>query len=408
MQEKAKAGGFWVLLFWALIGGCWAKEPPEEAYRRKVSLEYNPGRNSSDVNLLHIRAIGQNDTIHYIWSTIGAPTVVLAYTGSDNSTLHVNWTKLLSPSPAGAIRIDPPESLLYSTAVVFAKVFEYNGTNTSDLSKALAADFYPTYDLGNFTWDSLDGKVNKTGRTATFRGVSADHGGAFWNGSISFQVTAFEASNRDAPLPRLLHTANSTKVEFVMRGVAPRGNCSRFALEIVTVEDRRGHKQLQSLRSIDDEYTPTIFEMAQLVSLPRNNSVGSSFLQWKTAAYASQDAQRSDTVHCQYYPLQTVNCTAPGLSIIHAFFGEALERHYGVAAINISFGSEDSEAYAEKGYLSWSALIGYGEPPKDSFSTMVIAILAVALGTPLVLLVAGGITVCVAQKRQYSEYEPIN
>nr|XP_003229983.1 PREDICTED: glycosylated lysosomal membrane protein [Anolis carolinensis] len=395
-----------LLLCLGSVGVSMATERPE-AYRRKVSLEYNPGWNSSEANLLHIRAVGQNDTLHFVWSTIGAPTMVLVYTGSETSSLHVNWTKLLSNSPFGAIRVEPEESVLYSTAVVFAKVYEYNGTNTSDLSKALAGDFYPAYDLANFTWDSLDGKWNQSDLTATFRGVCADHGGTGWNGSIAFQVTAFEGSDRDAPLPRLLHSANSSKVAFVMHGVAPRGKQSRFALEIFALEEGSGRKELQSVRSIDDEYTPTIFEMAQLVSRPRNDSVGSSFVQWKTAAYASPDAQRTDTIHCQYYPLRTANLSLPGRSLAYAFFGP--EAHYAVAGLNVSFGGEDSEAYQEKRYLSWSALIGYGEPPEDMFSTLVMVILAVALGTPVLLLVAGGITVCVAaQKRRYSEYDPIN
>ncbi|KAL8184012.1 UNVERIFIED_CONTAM: hypothetical protein K2H54_003872 [Gekko kuhli] len=373
-----------------------------------VSLEYNPGSNSSSDNLLHVRAVGHNDTIHYVWSTIGAPTVLLVYTGSQNSSLHVNWTKLLSPSPSGAIHIEPASSVLYSSAVIFAKVFEYNGVNTSDLLKVPEDDFYPTYNLANFTWESLGGKINETMLTATFQGVSSSPHEAFGNGSISFQVTAYEESSRDPRLPHLLHTANCSKVSFAVDGVPPRGNHSRFALEIVTVEEREECKRLESFRSIDDEYTPTIFEMAQLVSVPDNHSTMSSFFQWKTTAYSSQHPERADTIHCQYYPLQTTNCTIPRSSIAHAYFGEELEKHHGVAAINISFGSEDSEAYDEKRYLSWSALIGLGEPPKDTFSTLVIAILAVGLGTPVVLLIAGSIAALFTQKKRYSEYEPIN
>ncbi|XP_033030860.1 glycosylated lysosomal membrane protein [Lacerta agilis] len=394
-------GGGWVWLPLLWLVGCRAGDPA--GYKRKVSLEYNPGWNSSAVNLLHVRAVGLNDTIHYVWSTIGAPTVLLVYTGSQSSGLHVNWTRLLSPSPSGAIQVEPAGSVLYSMAVIFSKVFEYNGTETSDLSKANASSFYPTYDLANFTWDSLDGRLNETTLTATFQGVGSHSGGTFQNGSISFQVAAYEETGRDGPLPRLLHTANSSKVDFVMRGVAPRGNRSRFALEIVTVEERGGQKQLESTRSIDDEYTPTIFEMAQLVSVPRNNSTGFSFLQWKTAAYSALQPKREDTVHCEYYQLETENHTVPRPSIAHAYFGEELEVHNGVAAINISFGSEDSEAYQEKSYLSWSALIGFGEPPKDGFSPLVIAILAVGLGTPVLLLVGGSITVLVSRKKPYSE-----
>lgn len=82
-----------------------------------------------------------------------------------------------------------------------------------------------------------------------------------WRRPPHLQVAAYEESRRDTRLPHLLHTANCSKVSFVMRGVPPRGNHSRFALEIVTVEEREGRKQLESLRSIDDEYTPTIFEV---------------------------------------------------------------------------------------------------------------------------------------------------
>uniref|UniRef100_A0A8D2KW07 Glycosylated lysosomal membrane protein n=1 Tax=Varanus komodoensis TaxID=61221 RepID=A0A8D2KW07_VARKO len=363
-----------------------------------VYLEYNPGWNSSAGNLLHVRAVGLEDTIHYIWSTIGAPTVLLVYTGSTNSALHVNWTALLSPSPSGAIRVEPATSILYSTAV-----FEYNGTKTSDLSKVDAGDFYPTYDLARFTWDSLDGRLNKSTLTATFQGVSSDPGTAFWNGSISFQVTAYKESGRDASLPRLLHTANSSKVEFVMSGVSPRGNHSRFALEVVTVEERGWRRQLRAVSSIDDEYSPTIFEVAL-----RARPVSPGFLQWKTAAYSSRHAERIDTVQCRYYPLRTANRTVPRPSIALAYFGQELERDHAVAAVNISFGSEDDEAYQEKGYLSWSALIGFGEPPMDSFSPLVIAILAVALGAPVVLLVVGSLAVLAVGNKRHSEYEPIN
>lgn len=85
-------------------------------------MQYNPGWNSSSVNLLHVRAVGPADTLHFIWSSIGAPAVLLVVSGSRNSTLGIDWTRLLSPAPAGAVWIDPPGSVIYSTAVVFTKV----------------------------------------------------------------------------------------------------------------------------------------------------------------------------------------------------------------------------------------------------------------------------------------------
>uniref|UniRef100_A0A8C5S2E2 Uncharacterized protein n=1 Tax=Laticauda laticaudata TaxID=8630 RepID=A0A8C5S2E2_LATLA len=305
----------------------------------QVSLEYNPGWTSPGVNLLHTRAVGVNDTLHYVWSTIGVPTVLLVYTASDNSSLRVNWTRLLSSSPAGAIRIEPAGSVLYSTAVVFPRLWEYNGSNLLD--PVQAGQVYPSYNLGNFTWASLDGRLNETALSANFQGSSRE--GTFGNGSISFKVSW---TGRDGPLPRLLHSANSSKVEFAMEGIGPRGNHSRFALEILA--------QLQSARSIDDEYTPTIFE-------PHNHSLGSSFLQWKMAAYNSKTPRRENTVHCQYYPLQAMRTLGPEFRILQAYFGEDVEQCCSLSALNISFGSEDNEAYSEKRYLS------LGPPYKDSF-----------------------------------------
>ncbi|XP_013912849.1 PREDICTED: glycosylated lysosomal membrane protein A-like [Thamnophis sirtalis] len=185
-------------------------------------------------------------------------------------------------------------------------------------------------------------------------------------------------------------------------------NHSCFALEILAVEEGSRRKQLQSARSIDDEYTPTIFEMVQLISEPLNHSLGSSFLQWKAAAYSSKKPHREDTVHCQYYPLQAVGTLGPEFRILRAYFGEDVARRCSLSALNISFGSEDNEAYKEKGYLSWSALVGFGEPQREGFSLLVIVILAVALGTPVVLLLVGSLAMLTRQQKPCSDYDPIN
>ncbi|XP_010174740.1 glycosylated lysosomal membrane protein, partial [Antrostomus carolinensis] len=221
-------------------------------------------------------------------------------------------------------------------------------------------------------------------------------------------VTAYEASGRDQPLPSLLHTANSSKVEFVLAGVAPRGNGSRFALEVATVEETGAMQKLRSTRSIDDEYTPTIFEMLSLVAESQNDSSALSFLQWKATAYGSRTPGREDNIQCRSHGLQAANWSLPRSTIVHAYFGEGVGSTYTISAINISFGGEEGKVYQEKRYLSWSALLGFGQPPKDTFSPLVISIMAVALGTPMVMLLVGSCLVLFAQRKRYSEYEPIN
>lgn len=52
-------------------------------------------------------------------------------------------------------------------------------------------------------------------------------------------------------------------------------------------------------------------------------------------------------------------------------------------------------------------LLGVGTPPVDSLSPLILGIMAVALGAPGLMLLAGGIFLLLGQK-QCSEYQPIN
>ena len=54
--------------------------------------------------------------------------------------------------------------------------------------------------------------------------------------------------------------------------------------------------------------------------------------------------------------------------------------------------------------------MGVGEPPMDTFSPLVLAIMAVGLGTPMILLLLGGVCVCIRKRAAASStgYDPIN
>ncbi|XP_017695567.1 PREDICTED: glycosylated lysosomal membrane protein, partial [Lepidothrix coronata] len=93
----------------------------------QVSLELNPGWNGSLwngswVNVVHVRAQGPRATLHMVWGSLGAPSVLLVASGSPRSRLGIDWARLLSPEPAGALRIHPPGSVSYAGAVAFTKV----------------------------------------------------------------------------------------------------------------------------------------------------------------------------------------------------------------------------------------------------------------------------------------------
>ena len=73
-------------------------------------------------NLLHIQAVGATSTLHYVWSGLGPPAVLLVATNTPNSTLSVNWSLLISSEPDGALMVLPKESIQFSSALVFTRV----------------------------------------------------------------------------------------------------------------------------------------------------------------------------------------------------------------------------------------------------------------------------------------------
>ncbi|NXU40812.1 GLMPB protein, partial [Drymodes brunneopygia] len=211
--------------------------------------------------------------------------------------------------------------------------------------------FYPTYDLSDFSWDNLNHTLNHTALTAELTGAPP---GGFSNGSLTFRVTAYESSGRAGRLPSLLHTADSSQLEFILAGVAPRGNGSSFVLEVATVEEAGTGRRLRSDRSIDDEYTPTVFEVLSLLAEPHNGSSTLGFLQWKATAYGSPSPRREDGIQCQAQGLQVANWTLGAMSsIVQAYFGDSLGTTCTVSALNVSFGGEEGQVYQEKRYLSW-------------------------------------------------------
>ncbi|XP_023390061.1 glycosylated lysosomal membrane protein [Pteropus vampyrus] len=88
---------------------------------RQVSLEVISDWAGPPENLLHIRAVGTNSTLHYVWSTLGPPAVLLVATNTPHSALSVNWSLLLSSEPDGGLMVLPKDSVQFSSALVFTR-----------------------------------------------------------------------------------------------------------------------------------------------------------------------------------------------------------------------------------------------------------------------------------------------
>lgn len=367
----------------------------------QVTLEVIPDSMGLPQNLLHIRAVGTNSTLHYVWSSLGPPAVLLVATNTPHSDLSVNWSRLLSPEPDGALMVLPKDSIQFSSALVFTRLFEFDSTNTSDVAAEPPGKPYSPYSLAEFSWNNITDSLDPATLSATFRGhPNQDPTRAFANGSLAFRVQAFSRSGRPAQPPRLLHTMDTCQLEVALVGASPRGNRSLFGLEVATLGQGPDCPSMQEQHSIDDEYAPAVFQLDQLLwgSLP------SGFVQWRPVAFSQKQGGRESALPCQASPLHpTLAYPLPQSPIVRAFFGS----HNNFCAFNLTFGASTGPGYWDQHYLSWSMLLGVGTPPVDALSPLVLGIMAVALGAPGFMLLAGGLFLLLGPKR-YSEYQPIN
>ncbi|XP_029412608.1 glycosylated lysosomal membrane protein isoform X3 [Nannospalax galili] len=211
-------------------------------------------------NLLYIRAVGTNSTLHYVWSSFGPPAVVLVATNTTQSVLKVNWSLLLSPDPEGGLMVHPKNSIQFSSALVFTRLLEFDSTKVSEGAAEPPGKPYPPYSLDKFSWNNIT--LDPDTLSTTFQGHPIDDPtGAFANGSLAFKVQAFSRSGRPAQPPRLLHTADTCQLEVALVGASSQGNHSLFGLEVVTLGNGPDCPSMKEQRSIDDEYAPAVFQV---------------------------------------------------------------------------------------------------------------------------------------------------
>ncbi|XP_027891715.1 glycosylated lysosomal membrane protein [Xiphophorus couchianus] len=395
-MSAAGIGRVFVILVVCVFSSCESLFIGGDSYKRELTVKLYPNTTPSGGELLHVRAVGGNDTLHFLFCSQGAPTLLIVHTNSSSSTVKVNWPEFLARNTSGSLTVEPQSSVLYSTAVVFSRLLEYDDENDTAEAKS---NFFPAYKLKDFIWT----RMNLSDSTATLCGSPPRPG----NGSLCLQLSVFGSEGRVDLEPRLLHSANSSQLEVWLNGLPPRSNTSRFMLELEAVGGAYPLSKVDVRKFIDDEYTPSIFQVSLWVSSPNNGSDILGFVQWKPVAYRTSRPSLEDATPCRNSDprQQSGNSTSASSALIKAFYSDPA-----AMGMNVSFGIAGEPYYNSTMFLSWTMLVGVGSPPIDSFSPLVIGILTAGLGIPIVLLLGGGVFVFIAKKRESSVagYEPIN
>ncbi|MED6269446.1 hypothetical protein CHARACLAT_033231, partial [Characodon lateralis] len=65
----------------------------------------------------------------------------------------VNWRQFLARNTSGSLTVEPQSSILYSTAVVFSRLLEYDDENNT---AEATSNFFPAYELQDFSWSRMN------------------------------------------------------------------------------------------------------------------------------------------------------------------------------------------------------------------------------------------------------------
>jgi hypothetical protein len=344
--------------------------------------------------LVHVTADSNTggSTLHYLFDLIGKPSVLIAKTPKDTS-LNVNWTLISGNSNCVKFSKDPE----YVFSTVIDNIVLFNDTDgTSNYSDPNNTDVIK-FDPLHIKWDIVN--LTESNGKKVMLEVNATH---VHNGSFSLRFTAFGFQDHNEDLPKLLHTSDSMQIDIIASKIRSNYSSPRIAMELLMVssEDKsEGAYKMNRIRNLDDEFTPGIFDVYNLLSPRSNNDTIGAFVQFRPVCYTSHYRSVSYSTESRHGEVQSADSNDFTYSLPSNFFSSVSLDTALKQAINITFGQPDDGFYSHTNYISFSFLIGLGSPATEGLSMFVKIFSAVGLGVPLLVLVVGGIYVAVKKYR---------
>ncbi|CAL8073062.1 unnamed protein product [Orchesella dallaii] len=399
-----------------------------EHVSRKFSIKINPEcetilgsdcSTNSTLNLVHIRSDGPHDTLHFLWSFLGSPSLLLARTPLQ-SNLSVDWISIFEDA-GGAISFEPAPYYVFGWSLV--KVWVYNDQNdTARLDKADQSEV-EDYDAKNFLWSRVDNSsiLNSTMVRMSFEARAYDHkeGEAFGAQQMGphgfFKITIRMKSTEDysTVLPYMMYNENSTQVDIAFNDVQLNTtaeeypNHPRIAFKYIMVQDNgnrnaeAGKMHLDVTKTLDDEHSPGVFEVYS-VNTPAKGS-DQSYMQWKPICYTAEVRDVIDSVDVVAYSLQNASSVLHEDnvqdSILWSYFGAEID-NVTLQAMNISFGTVGDGFYNKTKHISWTYSTGFGVPPPDRVSLLVMLVVSIGLGIPVLIIVLSVIYMLMCRVRR--------
>jgi len=378
---------------------------------RKLSTSHNPGCEDPTIcnnfKLVYVRAEGPSDILHYLWDFTQKPSILVAATPL-KSNLSISWEKFKGENKTSIKFSQDP---VYSFGIVLDKIWEYNDVNDTGFVDWTTTNtsYVRALHMENFNWtlprfmnesvakvESVDLKVEACSY------IPADSMAV--SGNITLVLSAFGFRDHSGELPRLLHSANSTQVDLVLDQLNTNSSFtnSRFALEILLASSDtvNATATIVSRKSLDDEHSPGIFTLVDLQT-PITESGKGGYLQWRPVAYVAKERDLSDSTETRTYGVRNVTDHTAHLknTLLYAYYSCNSDNLL-VQSTTVSFGLKEDGFYKKTNYTSWTFMMGYGTPPDEDFSMLVIFVISIGLGLPALLIVISGIVMAVRRISQ--------
>lgn len=200
-----------------------------------------------------------------------------------------------------------------------------------------------------------------------------------------------------------MHTADSIQLDIIADKIQNKYYSSpRVAIELMIVSSenkKEGSYKMERIRNLDDEFTPGIFDVYNLLSPRSDNDTRGAFIQYRPVCYTSRYRSVSYSTESRHGNPQLSETDDFEYSLPYNFFGMTSLNDHLKQAINITFGMPDDGFYSHTNYIAFSMLLGLGAPAKEGLSMFVKIFSAVGLGVPLLVLIIGGVFVACRRYR---------
>ncbi|XP_076621100.1 glycosylated lysosomal membrane protein isoform X2 [Colletes latitarsis] len=355
-----------------------------------------------NLTTLYLRADGPNDTLHYLWDFGGNPSILLALT-PPSASINITWEDFIEKKKNSILFSEKP---IYTFGIVINKIIEFNDLNDTglvDITNIVNTNIlHPMF----FQW-----KLKALLTNNEF--ITLDMEGSYYNdastnisrhGTLKLSLKGFCSLDHSEVMPHMLHSENSTQVDIILDNLQTNKSFSnsRFAIELLVVGE--GNPDIPMFvnpkKSLDDEHTPGIFEVVEVRTPPYRSMndflTEGAYLQWIPVSYTSVSRTvTNSTETMQYPPWKVANHTvAIQNSMLYCYYGDKVNDLL-MQRIIVSLGTKGDGFYKKTYYSTWTFLVGYGTPPNEKFSYLVIMIISIGLGLPLLILAATGLYMCI-------------